>query len=186
MRFLADKKWVNKYRELPIQIKASMWFLICSFMQKGISVITTPIFTRLLNTSEYGQYGVFNSWLSILTVFITLNLYYGMYVRGLVKYSKDKNVLSASLQYLVLVLSIIWTVIYFIFHEYINKITSLTTVQMLAMIIMIWATAAFSFWAAEQRVALHYKRLVVITIVTSISKPVIGIILVTNTAEITE
>ena len=42
------QKLVKKYTDLPIQVKASMWFFVCAFLQKGISFITTPIFTRLL------------------------------------------------------------------------------------------------------------------------------------------
>lgn len=50
------QKLVKKYTDLPIQVKASMWFFVCAFLQKGISFITTPIFTRLLSTSEYLEY----------------------------------------------------------------------------------------------------------------------------------
>ncbi len=53
-------KALKKYRSMPVQAKASIWFVICSFLQKGISVITTPIFTRLLNKFEYGRYNTFN------------------------------------------------------------------------------------------------------------------------------
>lgn len=68
-------KLLVKYRSIPVQVKASLWFLICAFLQKGISFITTPIFTRLLSTSEYGQYNVFNSWMNIIIVIVTLNLF---------------------------------------------------------------------------------------------------------------
>ena len=67
------KGYLEKYHSFPVQVRASFWFLICSFLQRGISTLTTPIFTRLLSTAEYGQFNVFNSWLSILCVFITLN-----------------------------------------------------------------------------------------------------------------
>lgn len=61
-------KWIKKYQGMPVQVKASFWFLICSFLQKGISVLTTPIFTRLLTTVEYGRYNVFNSvWIDGVT-----------------------------------------------------------------------------------------------------------------------
>lgn len=169
---------INNYRCIPLQIKASFWFLICSFMQKGISIITTPIFTRILSTIEYGQYGVFNSWLSIVTVFVTINMYSGMYTRGLIKYSNERYVFSSTLQGLSLILVVVWTSIYSVFHTEINQITSLSTVQMLSMLLMIWATAAFSFWAAEQRVNLNYKSLVILTIIASVAKPIIGIVFV--------
>lgn len=72
------KKYLQQYRNLPVQMKASLWFLICSFMQKGIATITTPIFTRILTTAEYGQYSVFNSWMQIITPIVCLNLYAGV------------------------------------------------------------------------------------------------------------
>lgn len=92
----------KKYRSMPVQVKASLWFLICSFLQKGISTVSTPIFTRLLSTAEYGQYNVFNSWLGIITIFVTLNLSAGVYTQGLVKFDKDNKILSSSLQGLML------------------------------------------------------------------------------------
>lgn len=36
-------------------------------MLQGIAFITTPIFTRLLGTTQYGTYSLFNSWVLILT-----------------------------------------------------------------------------------------------------------------------
>ena len=84
-------KYVNKYRAMPVQAKASFWFLICAFLQRGISAITTPIFTRLMTTFEYGQYSVFTSWMSIAACFITLNIYGGVYVQGLVKFENQRE-----------------------------------------------------------------------------------------------
>lgn len=161
-----------------MQVKASVWFLLCSFLQKGISTITTPIFTRILSTAEYGQYNVFNSWLSIVTIFVTLNLSYGVYTQGLVKFEDERNVFSSSLQGLTLVLVIGWTLVYVLFHNFWNRLFSLTTVQMLSMLVMIWSTAVFGFWAAEQRVLYKYRTLVVLTILVSVAKPVVGVIFV--------
>ena len=172
------RNWKKKYKTLPVQIKASMWFLLCSFLQKGISTITTPIFTRLLSTAEYGQYNVFNSWLSIITVFVTLNLSAGVYTQGLVKFEKEQKIFSSSLQGLTLFLVCGWAVIYMLFHNFWNELFSLTSVQMIAMLIMIWSTAVFGFWAAEQRVLYKYRTLVALTIGVSLAKPAIGIIFV--------
>lgn len=169
---------IKKYKNLPVQVKASLWFLICSFLQKGISMLTTPIFTRLLSTSEYGQFGVFNSWYSISFIIISLSLTSGVHTQGLVKFDNDKSVFSSSLQGLVTFLVIIWTCIYLCFHSFWDKLTGLTTFQMLLMIAMIWTSCTFGFWANEQRVKYTYKELVIITVIVSIAKPLIGIIFV--------
>ena len=92
------KKMIDRYNSLPVQIKASFWFLICSFLQRGIQTITVPIFTRLLTSAEYGQISVFNSWNSIISVFVTLNLFSGVYMRGLVAYEENRKEFISSMQ----------------------------------------------------------------------------------------
>ena len=167
----------ERYYVLPIQVRAAFWFMVCSFMQRGISSITTPIFTRLLSTEEYGQYSVFNSWLGIVTVFVSLNLSAGVYMQGLVKYEDRRKEYASSLQGLTMLLVAVWTVVYLAFHNFWNGLFELTTVQMLAMLIMIWMSAAFGFWASSERVVFRYRKLVLITVLVSIAKPLLGIFL---------
>lgn len=168
----------KKYRNLPVQIKASLWFLVCSFMQKGITTVTTPIFTRLLSTAEYGQYGVFSSWLSIASIFVTLNLSLGVYSQGVVKFEDERKVFSSALQGLTFVLCLAWTLVYTLFRDFWNRLFSLSTVQMYAMLSLIWTSAVFNFWASEQRVLYRYKSLVALTSLVSIAKPALGVFLV--------
>lgn len=167
-----------KYDMIPIQAKASFWFLISAFMQRGISFMTTPIFTRLLNTTEYGQYNIFNSWLGILTVIVSLNLSAGVYSRGVVKFGADRNAFTSSMQGLSLTLTLVWTVIYFAAHAFWNSIFSLTTFQMLCMFVMILCANIFGFWSTSQRVDFKYHSLVIVTLAMSLAKPVLGIALV--------
>ena len=172
------KKIKIKYDAIPVQVRASFWFLICSFLQRGISVITTPIFTRLMSTQEYGEYGTFNSWLDIVSIFVTFHMYAGVFLQGLVKYEDDRKRYASSIQCLSLTLCLTWTFIYLISKSFWNSLFGLTTVQMLAMMVMIWATGVFSFWASEQRVLYRYRILVLVTLLVSILKPALGIFLV--------
>jgi O-antigen/teichoic acid export membrane protein len=177
MKYIVNQ-FVDKYKKLPVQVKASAWFLVCAFMQRGISVLSTPIFTRILTTAEYGQYNVFNSWLGIITVFVSLNLYAGVFAQGIVKFDDERRKFASSLQGLCITLDAGWTIIYLVFRDFFNDTLGLTTVQMLAMFVMIWATAAYNFWSVDQRVDFKYRKLVLITIITSIAKPVVGIFLI--------
>lgn len=167
----------EKYNQLAVEVRATFWFLICSFLQRGISVITTPIFTRLMSTQEYGQYSVFQSWLDIVTVLVSLKLYAGVFMQGIVK-QENKDRFASAMQGLSLVLTLIWSAIYCVFHCFVNKVTSLTTIQMAAMLSLIWTTGVFSYWSVEQRMKNRYKPLIIITLLASLLKPITGIILV--------
>ena len=177
------KRYLNIYKQMPVQMKASMWFLICSFLQKGISMITTPIFTRILTTSEYGQYSVFNAWLQILTPIVCLNLYAGVYAQGIVKFEYDRNRYSSSLQGLCLTLVAVCAVIYLANYNFWNNIFSLTTIQMVAMFAIIWTTSSFSFWSMNQRTDFKYRKLVLLTLVTAILQPLVSIVFILNSGD---
>lgn len=40
-------KILKKYKSLPVQVRTSFWFLICAFLQKGISVIMSNMNSRM-------------------------------------------------------------------------------------------------------------------------------------------
>lgn len=170
--------FLKKYKKIPIQAKASIWFLVCAFLQKGISVLSTPIFTRLMSSSEYGEFGSFNSWYNIIHVMVALNLASGVYTAAMVKFSEEKKKLASSYQGLTLFVCSVWFILYLLFREFCNDLLELTTVQVVGMFIMVWASAAFALWSVEQRVTYSYRKLVLLTIFVSIAKPLLGIFLV--------
>lgn len=174
---------VNKYKSLPTTIKASFWFLVATFLQRGISLITTPIFTRLMTTTEYGQYNVFISWLDIFTVFVSLKLYAGVFSAGYVKFEEERNRFAAALQGLCCTSVLIWIVLYLCFKDIFNHFTQLTMVQTLAMFVIIWTTSVFTFWSVEQRTDNKYVQLVLVTVIVSVLKPLLGIMLVINSED---
>ena len=141
-------------------------------------MITTPVFTRIMSTSDYGQYGVFNSLLGIISIIVTLSLTAGVHVQGLVKYNQDRKGFSSSLQGLTVTLVFVWFVIYLIFRSFWNELLSVTTLQMVLMFIIIWMSAIFAFWANEQRVEYSYRILVIITLISAIIKPTIEVVFV--------
>ena len=47
---------LKKWKKVPLVIKVSVSYAICNVLQKCLSFITLPLFTRLLTTDQYGQY----------------------------------------------------------------------------------------------------------------------------------
>ena len=173
----------SKYQALPVSAKTALWFLICSVLQKGISTFTTPIFTRLLTTDEYGSFNVFNSWLSIVSIIITLSLTNGINVRGVIKFSDRKEAFTASIQGLALTSVSVAVVIYALSHELWNRIFSLSTVQMMAMFVIIWTTTVFNIWSGYQRVQFTYRGLIALSIIMAVARPAIGIYFVLHSED---
>ena len=176
-RFIMNKLLI-KYRRLPVHLKASLWYVFCGLLQKGISLLTTPLFTRIMTQAEYGQFNVYLSWFGVLSICISLNLSYSVYLQGLVKYEEDKDVFTSSLLGLTSLLTGIAFVVYLLFSTRVNSFVHLSTPIMICMVVSTWTEAVFSFWSGRLRNDFEYKPLVLLSIAVAVAKPVLGIVLI--------
>lgn len=177
------KRYLLAYRSLKAPAKASLWFLVCGFLQKGVSLLTTTLFTRIMSPQEFGRYSVYNSWFGMVQIVISLNLAAGVYTRGLVKNEADQSRFTSAMLGLSTTCILIGSVIYVAFHKLINSWLEMSTVLMSTMVVEIWATAAYQFWSNRERVNYRYKRLVVLTLVFTFLRPLMGLVGVLNAGE---
>lgn len=165
----------KKYFNLSVSVRAGFWYTVCSFIQKGISFITVPIFTRMLTTEQYGTVSVYYSWQGVLMIFCTLNLFYGVFNNGMVKYEKDRSAFLSSMQGVVTTLTLLLFVIYFFLQNVLNPIFELNTALMTVMFCDILANAAFLFWSARERFEFRYRAIIVVTLMIAIFCPSLAI-----------
>ena len=124
--YLLDNRFIRKYSKLSIVAKARMWFMVCGVLQKGIAVITTPIFTRLLSTTQYGEFTIFNSWLQIFTIITTFRLDFSVFNKGMSKYPDRRDEYTASMQSAMSLLTSAVFIVYLFFSKQINIINFTT------------------------------------------------------------
>ncbi|MDN3450103.1 oligosaccharide flippase family protein [Planococcus sp. APC 3906] len=55
-------------------ISASLLYVLGTVLLQGISFLTTPIFTRIMDTSDYGITAVFATWVTFIAVFISFQV----------------------------------------------------------------------------------------------------------------
>ena len=147
------KKLYQKWTSIPLTTKVSVSYAACSILQKCLSIITLPLFTRLLTTDQYGQYSIYTSWSAILVIFITLNLPYGSFSTAMVKFEKDRNGYIASAQSIVLLLGCIFLLLYLPFRGVLNSYFELPTPLVILMVIEAIAVCAKQMRNGKQRFA---------------------------------
>lgn len=172
------KGLLNKYKHSSVQVKAALWFAACSILQKGISFIVVPIFTRILTTEQYGTYSLYLSWLQILTIITSLYLYYGVFTNGMNMYDTDRDRYISSMQGLTLTITAIVFAIFFVTQNTWSDILGLAPHLIFLMFIEMAVTPALSFWSGRQRFEYKYRKLVIVTLCKSIINPVLGLIMV--------
>lgn len=169
------KKGIQTFQQMSIQVKASMAFMAVNFMQKGISFLTAPIFTRLLTTEEYGKITVYSSWLDVIGIFAMFGLYNNVFYNGITEFKKDRDNFTFSM----LILSNFITVIVFaavwITNKYIFHFLNVSDALILFMFFTFLLEPAFEFWKTRQRFDFKYKLLCMFMIMVMIFSPVCAI-----------
>lgn len=164
----------NKYNSIPIQAKASVAFVICNILQKTISFITTPLYTRLLTTVQYGQFSLFQSWYSLIEVFATLNLFNAAFNNGMIKYKDDQAGFMSSMQGLSNIATIVVMVVMLGGWSIWKNVIQLPFFVVVLIFLQLLFYPAFIFWSAGQRYKFKYKALVAFTLLSAILVPVIS------------
>ena len=166
----------NKYIGMSVPVKAAFWFTVCNFLQRGISMITTPIFTRMLSTSEYGLYSTYLSWETVLAMIVTLSLYKAM-MNLYVKYDNQEKILSA-LCGLELFLSLIWLGIGIIFQKPLAGLLQLPENLVCCLFVSFIFQAVFQCWSLYKRYIYDYRTLVLTTLISTAGSAVLGVVAV--------
>lgn len=169
---------IDKYKSMSLATRAALWFVFCSTLQKVISIITTPIFTRLLTASEYGEFSIYNSWLSIFSILTTFRLEYAVFNKGMSKYSKNRDEYTLSMQSTTSILTAICFVIYLVFRNNINEFTELSTFITICMFVELFFQPAINLWMIRERYDFKYVQVVIITILITLSNSVLGVMAV--------
>lgn len=162
------KRGISAYQALPPMVKATVWFTVCNVIQKGISLLSTPIFTRILSQSEYGQYAQYQSWVGIVTIFVTLNLFLGDYTKGLIEFEEQQKEFTSALLSLTSIITLSVLAIHLVIPSFFQRLLGLRSEYVVAMLVEIFFLSAFEFWAARERFHYRYVKLVAVSLLSTV------------------
>lgn len=162
------KKFYSKYKAMSLPLKVSLWFFACSLLQKGLSFITTPIFTRILSTDDYGLISVFNSWEQIAVIFVTLSLANSVFNVGLVHNPDDRDNFQSSMVGLSIVSALFFTIVIWAGYSFIEPVVQLESQFVVLMLVFCFFSTVIGMWSLRERFEYHYKKMVFITATNTI------------------
>lgn len=160
------------------EVKAAFVYTVCSIIQKSLLLITTPLFTRLLTTEQYGQVTIYNSWSNFLTLFLTLFLAYGSFTTAMAKFDGQRGEYVASINGLCTVLTIVFLIIYFPLRNLFNQVFELPTSVVMVMVASILFSNSTQMWYGKERFENGHKRVAMTTLITTILSPLISLVFV--------
>lgn len=170
------KELKQRYQNLILPVKASIWFVVCGVLKDVIDVLVTPVFTRILTTEQYGVYNVYNSWFQIVKIIFTLYLFSEVFNVGLVKFEEERDKFVSSTLGFVTALVGIYLVVYLVFRRQINDIIELPGYLVLLMFAHVLTYVPYYCWIRRERFDYHYKNVVKVSFLYVILQPLLGIV----------
>ncbi len=155
-------------KNVPVEVKASFWYVICSVIQKGMSIITIPIFTRLLSTAEYGQVSVYTAWLGLFSIILSLNLPFGSFQTAMIKFEDRRDEYVSAIEGIFLTLAAVFLLVYFPFAGFFNNLLDMTTPLVLIMVFEVVASSCTQCWLSKQRFDFKYKSVIFVTLAVAL------------------
>lgn len=162
------KGLLEKYRGLPLSVKAGFWFTVCSAVQNGASFLSMPFLVRLLTTEEYGIYSVFRSWINIISIFATLKMCTEVFNNAMYKYPDRRDEYTSAAQSVSITGVTICFIVYLALKDVWNVVFGLPGKYSLLIFIQLFFTESYAVWTAKQRYEYRYMNMVISTVAFSL------------------
>ncbi len=164
---------INKYNALPLPAKSSLWFAVCSVIQKGLGMLTTPIFTRLFTTEEFGVFSLYNAWEQLFLLLLALPLFqslHNLYVKDL-----NANKILSSVIGLNITLCSIWLFFYVVLRNQICLWLDLSVTICDLLFLQLLFQPVITNWMVHQAFFYKYKRMTLISLLSSFSSVILAL-----------
>lgn len=143
-------------------LKAGIWYVISAILVRGISFLTTPLFTRLLSKEQFGMLTVYESWLRILFPIVTLSLYASV-ERAKYEFEEEYDAYIATIQLFMTGLCIGASAITACFHKEMGELLDMTDIMLAVMLLYVWAQAVINCMQRREKLLLRYRENIVTT-----------------------
>lgn len=162
--------------------KLGIWYTLSNFLVKSIGFITTPIFTRLLTHVEFGAFNNYTSWLSIITIFVTLNLESTL-ISARFDYEEDFDSYILSMLSLSFISAIVWFVIINAGRGFFVSFFDLDIKYINAMLLYLLFLPAVNMFQTRERYYFEYKKTVLTSIVLAVGTALLSVVLVLSLSD---
>ena len=159
-----------------VVLKAGLWYTVSSFLTKGITFITTPIFARLLSSSDYGEFSNFAAWAGIIAIVATMEMH-ATVNRARYDFDNIDGYLSSVALAGTMVTTGLWGVVQ-MFPAFFCKLFSMEMPYINLIFITTMVSPALQLLQAKNRIHYKYKAYVALSFGSAFLSTLISLILV--------
>ena len=155
--------------------KSSMALVLAKFFQKGLSLVTSPVFTRIMPQTEYGVVSTYLSWQTVIYIIATLNMAQGVFNNGMIDYKKDRDGFTCSILVLANGCTLLAAIVYLMGYRWLAPLIDLPDSLIMLLFLYCMLTPAYNYWMSRQRFEYKYRSILFVMMVSSVLSSVLSI-----------
>lgn len=158
-------------------LKSGVWYIFGNFLLKGIGFITTPFFTRLMTQENIGDFSNLLTWVGILSIVFTFDLYSSVSVARF-DYKKDLNEYIASNLILGSGVTLVFFIIIFPFRTPLLELINIPDYAYYYVFAYMFFYPAIQMFQAKSQIDYKYKASLLISISSAVGSSLLSLLLV--------
>ena len=158
--------------------RVAMFNIMSTVLLNGISIITGPLFSRMLGTSGYGSLKIYNIWVSVVAILFTLQTH-GTLVNARVEYPEEeqKRYQSSSL-FLSMVVFFLFSSLVGIFHQPLSRLLKLEPILLVPMLLQAFGTFCVGFLNTKYTYEYKAGRNMLVSLAVTLINLVLSVVLI--------
>lgn len=158
-------------------VRAGIGYTIGNMLVKGITFLTIPIFTSLMSTESYGLFNTFNSYMSILAIFVGLALHASI-KNAKYDFPGKLNSYTSSSALLILISAVFFAVLALLFGGPISRLISYSVPLLLFMVVESLGNSLLSLYNCVLAIDFRYKEYLALSLLYSGGSVALSIFLI--------
>ena len=160
-----------------LAIKAGFWYVISTFLVKGLSFITHPIFAGLLSKPDMGAFSNFASWETLLLIITSLEMQ-NTVARAYYDFKEDFNKYVSSVTLASCSFTLILYGVALLMGDWFTTITSIPQQYIHVLFFMLLFQSCKQIYFAKERTLYRYKGVAILSAVNALIPTLIAVALV--------
>lgn len=160
-----------------LAIKVGFWYVFTTFLTRGIAFITTPIFSRMMNKADYGEFSNYASWQATLLIVVSAELYNTL-TRAYYDYKDNYDQYISSVTIGSCGLSVVFYLLFILSGKWIYNIVNIPPQYTHIMFFTLLCMSCRSIFLTRERTLYRYKSVALISVLGTLIPTMISVVLV--------
>ncbi len=158
-------------------LKSGLWYILSNLLVRGITILTTPIFSRLLTHEQVGEFSNYHSWMTIAFIVVTMRME-SSFISAKFDFENQSGLYNRSVIALTALVTACWIAIVNVFSHYFTQLVGFGRFYTNLLLVYCFFNSLISIFQINERVHYRYKKSVLLSIITTVGTAAVSVLLV--------